>query len=60
MMSANTFVILSDTCTVPNTSYSQLMVATRMVESKNEETWEKERARATVTFNWGEGTAELS
>ena len=36
------------------------MVAARKVESKNEETQEKVRARATVTSNPGEGMAELS
>ena len=41
-------------------SYSQLMVATRKVESENEETWGKVRARAVVTSNPEEGTAEPS
>ena len=36
------------------------MMAAMKVESKNEETWEKMRARAVVTSNPGEGTAELS
>ena len=43
----------------PGTSYSQLMVAARKAESENEETQEKVRARAAVTSNPGEGTAEL-
>ena len=42
----------------PDTSYSQLLVTTRMVESENEETQEK--VRAAVTSNLGEGMAELS
>ena len=41
------------------TSYLQLMVATWKAESKNEETKEKVRARATVTTDPGEGTGEL-
>ena len=44
----------------PDTSYSQLMVATRKVESKNEEIQEKVRTRAMVTSNPVEGMAELS
>ena len=44
----------------PDTFYLLLMVATRKAESKIEETWEKVRARATVTSNLGEGIAKLS
>ena len=36
------------------------MVAAQKVESKNEETWEKVRARATVTTNLREGMEQLS
>ena len=43
----------------PGTSYSQLMVAAQKVESENEETQEKVRARATLTTDPGEGKAEL-
>ena len=42
------------------TSYLQLMVAARKVESKNEETPEKVTAGATVTSNPWEGMAEPS
>ena len=44
----------------PDTSYLQLMVTTRKVESENEETQENVRARAMVISNLGEGMAELS
>ena len=44
----------------PDTSYLQLIVSARKAESENEETWEKVRAKATVTSNLGEGMAELS
>ena len=40
-------------------SYSQVMVATQKAESENEEIWEKVRARAMVTTDSGEETAEL-
>ena len=43
----------------PGTSYLQLMVATPKVESKNEEIWDKVRARAAVATNSREGTTEL-
>ena len=43
----------------PRTSYSQLMVTAHKAESKNEEIWDKVRARAVVTTDPGEGTAEL-
>ena len=43
----------------PGTSYSQLMVVAQKVESKNEETQEKDRPRAMVTTDPGEGMAEL-
>ena len=43
----------------PGTSYSQLMVATWKVESKNEETQEEVRARAVMTTDPREGMAEL-
>ena len=43
----------------PATSYLQLMVAARKVESKNEETWEGVRAKAAVTTDLGEGMAKL-
>ena len=46
--------------TAPSTSYSQLMVGSQKAESRNEETQKKVRARAAVTTNLGEGTAELS
>ena len=35
------------------------MVATQKVESKNEETWEKVRARAAMTTDLGKEMAEL-
>ena len=58
--SANTPITPSSTCTVtPSTSYSQLMVAVWKAESKNEDTWQKRRVRATVTTDLGEETAEL-
>ena len=44
----------------PDTSYSQLMVAPRKVESENEETRGKVRARAMVTSDPGAGNAEHS
>ena len=43
----------------PRTSYSQLMVTAHKAESKNEEIWDKVRARAVVATDPGEGTAEL-
>ena len=43
----------------PGTSYLQLMVATWKAESKNEEIWDKVRARAAVTTDSGESTTEL-
>ena len=43
----------------PGTSYSQLMVSTRKVESENEETQERVWARGMVTTKLGEGMAEL-
>ena len=38
----------------PWTSYSQLMVAAHKTESKNEEVWEKVRARAAMNIDTGE------
>ena len=43
----------------PGTSYWQLMVAARKVESKNEETIERVSARVIVTTDPREGTARL-
>ena len=43
----------------PGTSYSQMMVAVQKVESENEETQEKVRARATVTTDLEEGMTDL-
>ena len=41
------------------TSYSQLMVTAHKAESKNNEIWDKVRARAAAATNSGEGMAEL-
>ena len=43
----------------PRTSYSQLMVASHNAESKNEEIWDKVRARVAEATDSGEGTVEL-
>ena len=43
----------------PGTSYLQLMVTTWKAKSENEETWETVKARAVVTTDPGEGSAEL-
>ena len=43
----------------PNTFYLQLMVTAWKADSENEGIWDKVRARATVTTDPGEGTAEL-
>ena len=43
----------------PGTSSWQLMVAAQKVESKNEEIWNKVRARAAVVTDSGERTTEL-
>ena len=40
-------------CSIPITSYLQLMVAAQKAESKTEETWEKVWARATMTTDLG-------
>ena len=42
----------------PRTSYSQLMVTIHKAESKNEEIWDKVRARAAVMTDPGEGMGE--
>ena len=43
----------------PGTSYLQLMVAAHKAESKNQEIWDKVRARAAVATDCREGTTEL-
>ena len=44
----------------PGISYSQLMTAAKKAESKNEETWDWVRSRATVTIEAVGGMAKLN
>ena len=59
MDSGSTYQTLSDTYSAPRTSYSQLMVTAHKAESKNEEIWDKVRARATVDTDLAEEMGEL-
>ena len=44
---------------IPGMSYSQVMVAAHKAESKNKETWDRVRAKVTVTTKLVEGAAKL-
>ena len=58
MESIRIYMAVQYLCITPRTSYSQLMVTTHKAESKNEEIWDKVRARAAVATHLGEGTVE--
>ena len=55
----STFMTVQYLYSTPGTSYSHLMVAAQKAESKNEETQERVRVRATVTTDLVEGMARL-